>query len=110
MRGTIEWAGVQCKQCLSVTWEVTLPYLLQIIIINRKHDGQESQIDREARLLSPSTLLYLDLLREELEYLRPLFLARCLERDLLEPLLSLDLRPRLRDLEESELELEELKD
>ena len=64
---------------------------------------------------SSSTLLYLDLeprlelLREELEYRLPLFLPRSLERDLLDPLLSLDLRPRLRDLEESELELEELK-
>ena len=107
MRGTIEWAGVQCKQCLSVTWEVTLPYLLQIIIINRDQDGKQWS----DRLLSASSLLYLDLdlLREELEYLRPLFLPRCLERDLLEPFRSLDLRPRLRDLEESELELEELK-
>ena len=64
---------------------------------------------------SSSTLLYLDLeplrelLLEELEYLLPLFLPRCRERDLLDPLLSLDRRPRLRDLEESELELEELK-
>ena len=64
---------------------------------------------------SSSTLLYLDLerlrelLREELEYLRPLLLPLSLERDLLEPLLSFDRRPRLRDLEESELELDELK-
>ena len=74
--------------------------------------ASSGEIHRKVRLLCPSSLLYLDLdlLREELEYLRPLFLPRCLERDLLEPFLSLDLRPRVRDLEESELELEELKD
>lgn len=53
--------------------------------------------------------LDLELLRDELEYLLPLLLSRVLE-DLERDLFFRPLRPRLRDRDEDELELEELRD